>query len=831
MYPFISSGKDGESYLVENKITTLIGNYKYSVRDFNDFTEIQEKGELDINKTIKSDNTNKGELIRFILANEFLDSNENTISMALKANIDFYPFQIRPLLKFNTMAKKRLLIADETGLGKTIEAGMIIAETIASNPDGTIIILSPASVVSKWIKELRRKFGVRANVGNLNDFDGHKPPIGVFVISHGSMKEKDHVRIRKNALKLLVIDEIHLFIGRDQKQKRRKRAMCLSKSAEGVIGLSATPIQIEINDLQKILQLIAPEEHSPSKFMEEVEVQIAINKIILAQSKMENPDKKSLNIVENLFTNDEDLKFNNLREPIERSQWEKYSYLLQSLGPIGKRITRARARDPDINLAKKRIIFDHLVDMEAYEGIITEIDRQLIQMKKRFSNRQQLASCPSAAIRIISSIIDKENPNDGSDWDDGYIQENTLGVQNLKRLIQKTERIMPNIGPKMEKLMEIINRLSIREDITKVVVFTHWRPTLIHASKILLKNIKYSVHTIYPLDNYDEIEKKIERFRSEQDFSVLFVTDKMGIGIDLEMANVCINMDLPWNPAVLQQRIGRLDRIIQKSNFIEIHNLILKDSLEERIKEVIEKRLEYFKSVMGGMEPIIQVDEEDVIKEPDSEDKVIQEIGEIRKNIDVESIAKSYILLRVIDTSFDSKIQHIREELHPLYSLKYLIIKNAMERLGAKSRWEEDEGVIYLKMDDELRKGLMSSKSFFPWGPEEVYAAFESKNANNEVMIPMKGRKSILGPLHPFQKACTNLLTELEGIEIRSPTNLSDYYLSGNSNDDIRWKHGDSEKLVCDINKLRSEIEKGDKRFNWSFIENNKRREVFLELI
>lgn len=829
MYPYISTDDFGNEFLVEGEITSLIGDRKYSVRDFNDFTNIIEKYENEISRKIKSDLSNDGELIRLLLANEYLDESENILSTALKANVSFFPFQMRPLLKFYTMAEKRLLIADETGLGKTIEAGMIIAETVASNPNCTIIILSPASVISKWIHELRRKFGIRAFPGNLKDFDGKKIPRGVFVISHGSMKEKEFVKIKEKSIKLLVIDEIHLFIGRKNQQKRRSRAICLSKSAEGVVGLSATPIQLEVNDLQKILELISPGEHSIDSFSEQIKIQMAINKIIIAKDKMETPDRESLNFLEEKIGINPIFSIEDLSKSIEKEQWEKYRYYLQSIGPIGKRITRARAKDPDINLAKKRIIFDHLIDMEEYKEIITEIDSGISQINGRFSNRQQLASCPSAAIRILSKIIDDENLNDGTDTEGENLSNNSIEINKIKSLIPITEAIMPNLGPKIEKLIEIINQLSIRNDVSKVVIFTHWKPTLIHTSKILQNNLEHSVHKINPLDNYQLIEKKIERFRSEEEFSILLVTDKMGIGIDLEMANVCINMDLPWNPAVLQQRIGRLDRIIQKSDFIEIHNLILKDSLEERIKQVLEERIGHFKKIIGDMEPIIQDEEEEIII-PNSENEIYREIGHIRKEMDINLIAESEIILRVIDTSFDNNIRNMRDKLHPLHSIRYLLITNAMERMGAEARWEEEEGAIYLKMNEKLRKGLMDSKNFFPWGPEEVYAAFESMNSKNEIMITIKGKKSILGPLNPFQKACTKLLFNLEGFEITAQDISNNYYLLGNSKDDVRWKYGGSEQQPCDVKKLIKEIEVGEKKFHWFFTNRSGLRQVYVEM-
>ena len=85
----------------------------------------------------------------------------------------------------------------------------------------------------------------------------------------------------------------------------------------------------------------------------------------------------------------------------------------------------------------------------------------------------------------------------------------------------------------------------------------------------------------------------------------------MSEGVDLEMANSIINIDLPYNPAKLQQRIGRLDRYIQESDFIEIHNLVLKDTFEERQVDILENRLNVFEAMIGGYEAIISPNEDE----------------------------------------------------------------------------------------------------------------------------------------------------------------------------------------------------------------------------
>ena len=115
---------------------------------------------------------------------------------------------------------------------------------------------------------------------------------------------------------------------------------------------------------------------------------------------------------------------------------------------------------------------------------------------------------------------------------------------------------MANNGPKQTKLMDLLKQMESRDDVQKVVIFTHWIPTFSYLCSIL--PLKFNLFPVNPNMDDKSIPSLVNGFRECDDFAILLVTDKMSEGVDLEMANVMINMDLPYNPARLQQRIGRL---------------------------------------------------------------------------------------------------------------------------------------------------------------------------------------------------------------------------------------------------------------------------------
>ncbi len=814
--PFIGTDDSGERHLVVSRITGLLGEDEWSARPMGDPSSQLTLPLGGVEPLVGPTDGPEGQMVRLLLADDYLDGSGGGVSLALRANIDFYPFQLRPLLKFHSTAGRRMLIADETGLGKTIEAGMVIAETLAANPDGTIVVLSPSVMINKWRRDLRDKFGIRAFERRLYDFDGRTPPRGVFVVSHDSMREEEGLDVDDGSVDLLVIDEVHRFIGRSADQKRRGRAMCLSRASRGVIGMSATPVQIEVEDLQRVLELIAPGQHPASGFAADASLQRSLNRVIAAQSDSQSPDPGDLAAIAPHYP---PAAMGSLGSPLPREDWVEAHLTLQSIGPIARRMTRARARDPDIDLAKERIVTDHMVPLGGHEDLYRLMDECIREMG-RHNNRQQLASCPSAAVNILNHIMGSDNPDDGSDWFDDYEPPPVDGgMEEMDGLRRRAEVEMPNEGPKIEKLREVLEGLASRVDdedrpITKAVVFTHWIPTLKHASRIIRATTDLVVHVIGDQDDLNTVDSKITRFREEGGFAVLFVTDRISMGRDLEMANAMVNMDLPYNPAVLQQRIGRLDRIIQESKFIEIHNLVLEGSLEERILEVVNQRAEVFKGIIGGMEAITGG-----TVEPESADDAKDLLKALRGRADVDMLASSDVLLRVLDSSLDGEIGERRRLLHPLHARKYLLVKAAMERLGARVEWDEEDGVLRILMEDSMRREVVLGKAFFPWGADRAYAAFEVLDDEGRVVLPMRGRRAVIGPLHPFNAACSALLLSAEGMAPAASAPPTGPSIEGQAREQPRWNWLDGKtRSPCDLVLTTLDIYEGVLRLSWHLV-------------
>ena len=366
---------------------------------------------------------------------------------------------------------------------------------------------------------------------------------------------------------------------------------------------------------------------------------------------------------------------------------------------------------------------------------------------------------------------------------------------------------MSNDCPKVSHLIQLLRDLREREDVTKTVIFTHWHPTFYQLrDQLELKG--FSVYSVNPKQSESSDNSRIiKKFENSEDYAILLVTDKMSEGIDLHMANTMVNMDLPYNPAKLQQRIGRLDRFIQKSKFIEIYNLVLEDTHEIRQVEILSERMDVFGMMVGEYEPILVTDED-----AETIESMETEMASILQSRDLDRLAEGNAILRVMDSALDGQIGDRQRELHPVHSRLHMLIQTALEKLGADTKWDEEAGEITVALSEDLRKEILDSKAFVPWGDGEVRAAFERVNNDGEITLKMKGRYATMGPLDPFIAACESILWYVEGIDTSS-NEINGQRIVGSKENQARWQIvDDGQKTISSSSYIIDAIQNGGMR-------------------
>ena len=175
-----------------------------------------------------------------------------------------------------------------------------------------------------------------------------------------------------------------------------------------------------------------------------------------------------------------------------------------------------------------------------------------------------------------------------------------------------------------------------------------------------------------------------------------------------------------------------------------------------------------FGMMVGEYEPILVTDED-----AESIEIMEAEMASILESRDLDRLAEGNAILRVMDSALDGQIGDRQRELHPVHSRLHMLIQTALEKLGADTKWDEETGEITVALSEDLRKAILDSKAFVPWGDGEVRAAFERVNNDGEITLKMKGRDATMGPLDPFIAACESILWQLHGIGHDSSVNDS----------------------------------------------------------
>ncbi|MHA1864687.1 MAG: DEAD/DEAH box helicase [Candidatus Thorarchaeota archaeon] len=687
---------------------------------------------------------------------------------AVSVNAIFKPHQFRPLLKFIQDPRERILIADQTGLGKTIEAGYVIAHEILNGRASRILVICPSHLRQKWKDDLGNRFGIsarRISGQHLRRYiDKGFPKQFTWIVSIDAARSlKDQIEdFGTEFLDILVIDEIHNAIGRQGLTLRREFCKKLSSISRSVLGLSATPINIEETDLLRIVELLRPGELYEISFKKELLVNGLLNSMytILSDANWSSQSIDSLNqIVNQLDSLIKDI-------PIEQQDvFQKIISLVQNLSinsEVSDRLilrgiivdansfrswmTRTTRIEAGEN--RERVICKKVVPLDDNElsadqgGIVTVSEESLyhdtdILLKEYFSHvhRRQLSSSLYGTRTLIECGV-----NGYSVWnEDGFEKIKDIDYQEDED-VSRTRLIEKNMSPagqakckeilgkynllqvdsKIECLRTLLAELHLDEKITKVLVFTEWRPTMRHLQQEFITTRDIPCFFAWGEQKEYEREKQIQKFKSSKEFSVLFCSDILSEGIDLIEANCVINYDLPYNPQKVEQRIGRVDRIGQESSQVFSYSIVVENSLDDKIHELLLERIKAFERGIGPISAIL-VGQDAVVKSMSSPEQEILE-QEVRAKWNLQNNPS----LSVIDTPLDH-IQNIieTETKKRLDDLYWLVLLPFLATITGLDNCCISDDVLGLNV--RTNTTLRNTVAAF-WGVEkrEVMSAFYS---------------------------------------------------------------------------------------------------------
>ena len=576
------------------------------------------------------------------------------------ARVDFIPYQYRPVLKFIKADLPRLLIADSVGVGKTIEAGLILRELQARSDVKSVLIICPRPLVAeqKWQREMKRfdeNFThldgktLRHCINEMH-LDGEWPEQYQKVILPYSLLDNTLLfgpgssRKRKRGKGLLdldppphfdlvIVDEAHHIRNQNTANHEAVRFFC--ENADAAVFLTATPIQLGSHDLFVLLNVLRPDLILDAEsFNHMAEPNPFINRAVDAaraqESEWKQTAKESFDQAsatawgQSILRNNPEFKRirNQLAErritPEDRVQLITDMEALHTFSGI---INRTRRRDiGEFTIRKPRTVEVALTteQSELHEALLetqSEIFRSLHGNQSvnfmMTTLRRQLASCLHGLEPLLEDILHRHL--DELEWAEADAVDAMPSpefVTQIREQIQALLEKAKNLDAEDLKLAALRKIVQNRQRLpnNKVMIFSSFRHTLFYLHEhLIVHGFRVGlIHGGVPDEERLELRNRFEKPRSDSDSLDLMLFSEVGCeGLDYQFCDCIVNYDLPWNPMKVEQRIGRIDRRGQKSESVAIINLITPGTVDADIYERCLLRIGVFESALGGNEEIL----------------------------------------------------------------------------------------------------------------------------------------------------------------------------------------------------------------------------------
>lgn len=563
---------------------------------------------------------------------------------------DFYAHQFKPVVKLMNSVSRGILIADEVGLGKTIEAGLIWTELRTRFDFRRLLVLCPAVLCEKWQRELKNRFGVDADIMNakatlarLCGTYGQDGNFAIIASLQGLRPKKGWSERGTNEtggaasqlaryledrsvddpiIDLCVIDEAHYLRNRETMTSALGRLV--RAVSDYIVLLSATPIHLKSTDLHELVKLIDEDTFErPGTFehvLEANEPLVRARELVLHGSK--DPNSKTRSRIEaelRRASNYPLLKGSQqLRDLIEDKEWQNdlkpdvIAHLAERLDRVnllGHAVTRTRKRDVEkqrvIREVKAQVVPLNPVEADFYNAV-TEVVREYCMQRDAHEGflmvtpQRQMSSSMPAALRLWQQGESAEKDEVGEDPDE-YDRPIRAELKKRARKLGNLDELWRN-DSKYKTLLRSLQSLFSKDHHEKVVVFSYFRATLQYLGERLEED---GIRTIMLHGGTPDKDATITEFRKSRDDNVLLSSEVGSEGVDLQFARIVINYDLPWNPMRVEQRIGRVDRLGQQSPKINVWNLFYKNTIDARIYYRLFNRLKIFEGALGSLEPVL----------------------------------------------------------------------------------------------------------------------------------------------------------------------------------------------------------------------------------
>lgn len=563
----------------------------------------------------------------------------------------------------------RVLIADEVGLGKTIEAALIYEELKARGIVNRVLIVAPSGLCLQWQEELRQKFDEdfaiydRDSVQTLKQLHGQSTNIWTLkdciITSLDFIKPKKmNEEIKEAALRrrawhnehvseaaalagfdLVIFDEAHKLTKdmSGEETARFKVGKALAETVPCFLLLSATPHQGDSVRFQHLLSLV-----DPHRFYRGCELNPDnVRTITVRNNKRAVVDFQGQRLFKQRITSLCKISRDKAEDQIEMQLYAEVSEYVSEFYNMAR-------QEQNQTMMFLLLLYQRMVSSSS-QAIWKSLSSRLAKLKElrqKLEMRQHEETDEFEADEIRDLVAEDQmvylenQPYQDLLKNVSYLQ---MEIGILEKLVDLARQAsLGRNDAKLRTLLEIIDEFRIRENDPelKFIIFTEFVETQFYLNNCL-HNLGYKTAMINGRMSAEEKQAAKELFRTEALF--LISTDAGGEGINLQFCRVLINYDLPWNPMRLEQRIGRIDRIGQKYD-VKVVNFQLEDTVEQKVRTVIEDKLERIKLEFN-----------------DGEDKLADILSTLEEEFSFEQIYIDAVQKRLHDAA---KLEKMAEEIY-----------------------------------------------------------------------------------------------------------------------------------------------------------------------
>lgn len=680
-----------------------------------------------------------------------------TLLAPFESNVIPLPHQILALEKVMSGQYLRFLIADEVGMGKTIETGLVLKELKLRNIVKRVLIIVPKSAMLQWQQEMKKHFNesfhiydteyintlsrtfARLDADNeINIFTQHNQ----LIVSMDALKPiesrqgwnkqkvEEHNRYRIESVldadfDLLIIDECHKVGGSSQLVGRYQMADTLCNAIPNVLLLSATPHRGKSDHFRRILQLLDADAFSGEGMPKISELE----PYVVRTEKRQAIDYNGKPLFNKRNTQKVIVYYNDSEHSKQRKLYES----------VTKYVTEG------FNLAQQTKDNSYGFVMILFQRMMSSSTQAILDAMQKRANRLENEKQDVTKENLMQNWeelgFEGQMELDFEEKIFTYVEETQAKYETelsvLKALIREAKDCLnTEIDAKVAFLLEKLTELKRAENNPdlKFLLFTEFKSTQFMLKKILEERGGYLCEAINGSMDFDQRIDALKKFKEKA--QILVSTDAAGESLNMQFAHVVINYDMPWNPMVVEQRIGRVDRIGQTYEVIAI-NLLLDNSIDKRVYEVIETKLNQIMDELG------------IDKTSDVLDSTLER----------ESISKLYLTSLLNPAKFEQESNTWLEDIKAKLK-EYQSTEGALPTLNSKDikvesvdaimhsplpKWLEilsknyleSKGILYHLGNEEIKFELPAFK-------ENLYTFNIKESVNNPIPEPLSLQHEII---------------------------------------------------------------------------------------